>query len=272
MVDRLAQIEAYYDAVPRTAARAEEIGPFTLFVNAGPGWSFYARPSLGATQCTESDVQRVRRRQHDLGLAESFEWVAETTPALADAAVAAGLSVTRHPLMVLGAYRPVGVDGVALRLATDNDDLALFNAIAQVAFDHPGTGSGAAGLDVARQRIEHDAAALAMQQERIRTARTITTVAYIDHQPAGIGSHQPIDAVTEVVGVGVLPAFRRRGIAAAITSHLVSEAAAHGVATIFLSAGDETIGRVYERVGFERIGTACIAEPATFGEDLPSPS
>jgi GNAT superfamily N-acetyltransferase len=262
MVDRLAEIETYYDAVPRTAARAEEIGSFTLFVNSGPGWSFYARPSLGATHFTESDVQRVRARQRDLGIAESFEWVAETSPALADASVAAGLSVTRHPLMVLGAHRPFAVDGVALRLATDNDDLALLNAIAHVAFDQPGTASGEAGLDVARQRIEHDAAALAIQQERIRTARTITAVAYIDHQPVGIGSHQPIDSVTEVVGVGVLPAFRRRGIAAAITSHLVSEAAERGVTTIFLSAGDETIGRVYERVGFERIGTACIAEPS----------
>jgi ribosomal protein S18 acetylase RimI-like enzyme len=261
MVDRLAEIETYYDAVPRSAANAEQIGPFTLFVNRGPGWSFYARPSLGATRFSETEVQRVRARQRDLGLAESFEWVAETTPALADAAAAAGLSVTRHPLMVLGAHRRVAVDGVDLRLATGTDDLALFNAIAHVAFEYPGTAGGEAGLDAARLRVENDASALAFQQERIRTARTITIVAYVDTQPVAVGSHQPLGSVTEVVGLGVLPAFRRRGIAAAITSHLVSEAVERGVTTIFLSAGDETIGRVYERVGFERIGTACIAEP-----------
>jgi len=262
MVERLGEIEAYYDAVPRSAARAEEIGPFTLFVNPGPGWSFYARPSLGATHFSASDVQRVRARQHDLGLVESFEWVAETTPALADAVVSAGLDVTRHPLMLLRTYRPiVELDGVRIRLATENDDLALFNAIAQVAFENPGTASGEAGLEAARQHLEHDAPALAIQQERIRTARTITAVAYVDAQPVGVGSHQPVGSVSEVVGVGVLPAFRRRGIAAALSSHLVSEAAQRGVQTIFLSAGDEIIGRVYERVGFQRIGTACIAEP-----------
>ncbi len=42
----LAAIEAYYDAVPRSAARTEECGPFTLFVGTGP-WPYYARPRLG---------------------------------------------------------------------------------------------------------------------------------------------------------------------------------------------------------------------------------
>jgi ribosomal protein S18 acetylase RimI-like enzyme len=262
MVERLTAIETYYDAVPRAAARAEEIGPFSLFVNPGPGWSFYARPSLGATRLRATDVQRVRARQRELGLHESFEWVAETTPTLADAAVESGLSVTCHPLMLLRTHLRVELDGVRIRLATENDDLALFNAIAQVAFNHAGTASGRAGLDAARQRVEHDPSSLAFQQERIRTGRTITAVANVDNEPVGVGSHQPIGSVTEVVGVGVLPSFRRRGIAAALTSHLVSEAAQRDVHTIFLSAGDETIGHVYERVGFERIGTACIAEPA----------
>lgn len=31
---------------------------------------------------------------------------------------------------------------------------------------------------------------------------------------------------------------------------------------ILLSAQDDAVARVYERVGFERVGTACIAEPA----------
>jgi hypothetical protein len=31
---------------------------------------------------------------------------------------------------------------------------------------------------------------------------------------------------------------------------------------VFLSAGDDDVARLYSRVGFRRIGTACIAEPA----------
>src|SRR5215813_5094066 len=100
MVDRLGEIETYYDAVPRAAAQTEAIGPFTLFVNQGPGWSYYARPSLAASGFTEAHVQRVRARQRSLGIPEAFEWVAETTPQLAQVASRADLVVQRFPLML----------------------------------------------------------------------------------------------------------------------------------------------------------------------------
>jgi len=29
---------------------------------------------------------------------------------------------------------------------------------------------------------------------------------------------------------------------------------------VFLSAQDDAVARVYERVGFQRVGTACVAE------------
>jgi ribosomal protein S18 acetylase RimI-like enzyme len=261
MVDRLSDIETYYDAVPRSAARAEAIGPFTLFVNIRPGWSYYARPSLAATRFSEADVQLVRTRQRLLGVPESFEWVAETTPGLADPLGAAGLSVTRFPLMLLREYLPVEPDGARVRLATVDDDLALFDAIAHVAFTHPGTNVGPAGVEAARLSVEHDRPAVAFEQDRLRAGRTVTAVAFVGDQPVGVGSHQPLGSVTEIVGVGVLPAFRRRGIAAALTSHLVADALKRHTRTVFLSAGDETVGRVYARVGFERIATACTAEP-----------
>ncbi|MBV9577076.1 MAG: GNAT family N-acetyltransferase [Chloroflexi bacterium] len=262
MVDRLREIETYLDAVPRSAARAEEIGPFTLFVNTGAGWSYYARPSLVAAGITETDVRRVRLRQRALGIPESFEWIADTSPGLAAATAAAGLTVSYFPLMLLQQHRHVEPDGVEIREATLADDLALLDAVGHVAFTHAGTDVGAAGLDTARANIQHDAPAIAFQQDRMRTGRTITAVALVDDQPVGVGSHQPLGSATEVVGVGVLPAYRRRGIAAALTSHLVAEALRRGMRTIFLSAGDETIARVYTRVGFERIATACTAEAA----------
>ena len=260
----LPQLEAYYDAVPRSVARVEQIGPFTLFINPGPGWPYYARPSLGASAFAAADVQRVRARQRALGLPETFEWVAETTPALAAAAGAAGLAVTRHPLMVLGEHRRSGLppaDGVEVRLATVQDDLALLNAIARVAFAAPGTAAGSAGVEEAVAVVERDPAALAFHHERLRAGRTVMAVALVEGRPVGIGSHQPVGPVTEVVGVAVLPAFRRRGIAAALTGRLVDDALERGVQTVFLSAGDETIGRVYQRVGFRRLGSACTAEP-----------
>jgi predicted GNAT family acetyltransferase len=77
-----------------------------------------------------------------------------------------------------------------------------------------------------------------------------------------VGSHQPVGAVTEIVGVGTLPAARRRGLGAAVTAALVADARARGAELVFLSAGSEAIARVYERLGFVRVGTAGLASPA----------
>src|SRR3954451_11861544 len=78
----LPELEAYYDAVPRSAARVEEVGPFTLFVGTG-AWPYYARPRLRLEhEFTAADVEAVRERQRELGVPEAFEWVHETTPSL----------------------------------------------------------------------------------------------------------------------------------------------------------------------------------------------
>jgi predicted GNAT family acetyltransferase len=62
-----------------------------------------------------------------------------------------------------------------------------------------------------------------------------------------------------VVGIATLPAVRRQGLGGAITGALVADALAGGAEVVFLSAGSEDIARVYHRLGFRRIGTACIA-------------
>ncbi|MEV7064572.1 GNAT family N-acetyltransferase [Streptomyces collinus] len=76
------------------------------------------------------------------------------------------------------------------------------------------------------------------------------------------GQHQPLAGVSEIVGVGTLPAARRRGLACAVTAALGADARSRGAATVFLSAGDDDVARVYARLGFRRVGTALIAEPS----------
>ena len=60
--------------------------------------------------------------------------------------------------------------------------------------------------------------------------------------------------------MATLPSARRRGLAAALTALLVSEMQAVGVRTVFLSADSEDVARVYRRIGFTDVGTACIVE------------
>lgn len=261
----LERIEHYYDAVPRRAARVEEIGPFTLFVSTG-GWPYYARPRLGGPNAfTADDVTRVRQRQRELGVPEAFEWVDETTPGLLAAARAAGLAVAELPLQILGgdgihAGRPPGV--TVRLLGSDDRALAAAQAVAEVGFAAGSTAIGSAGI------AERDEAVVRrpdpghhLLRERIKQGLTVVAVAEDATGPIGIGSHQPVAGVTEIVGVATLPAARRRGIGAAITAALVADARRQGVEVVFLSAGSDDVARVYERVGFQRIATACIAEP-----------
>jgi ribosomal protein S18 acetylase RimI-like enzyme len=76
------------------------------------------------------------------------------------------------------------------------------------------------------------------------------------------GVLQRVDDVAEVAGVGTLPTERRRGLGAAVTAALTGHALDSGADLVLLSAASDDVARLYARLGFRRVGTACIAEPA----------
>ncbi len=153
-------------------------------------------------------------------------------------------------------------DGFEVRTVSPHEDLAVIQAVPMVAFANPGTAEGPQGdVSLREAAAAIDPAVTEFVRERLAAGFTVSMVAVRAGLPVAVGSHQPVGDATEVVGVGVLPAFRRRGLGAAVTSALVEEALARGVRTVFLSAGDEAIARVYARLGFERVGTAGAAEP-----------
>ncbi|MEU4270960.1 GNAT family N-acetyltransferase [Streptomyces sp. NPDC026092] len=255
MAIMLSRLETYYDTVPRSAARAEEFRSLTLFVREGQGWPYYARPALGHTgEVPLADVERVRARQRELGAPEAFEWVAETTPGLRAAVEKSGLVVNEHPLMVLegeGVAVPAP-EGVTVRMVEAGDP-AL---------------ESAAAVPYAAFGVTPDASVAGHLAARIDAGLTRLAAAVdADGTALSAGQHQPVGTalgtVSEVVGVGTLPAARRRGLGLAVTAALVADARARGVETVFLSATDESVARLYGRLGFRTAGTALIAEPAS---------
>ncbi|MFE2302934.1 GNAT family N-acetyltransferase [Streptomyces sp. NPDC059445] len=268
----LDRLEGYYDAVPRHGARAEDFGPLTLFVREGEGWPFYARPARGWSGPVETaDVRRVRARQRELGIPESFEWVAETTPTLRPAVERSGLVVHEHPLMVLDPITPAalveGSSGTASVRIVGADDPTLPSALAvpHLAFAEPGTRVGLAGTAQLAEAVEACVADGTVERAIRRVEAGLTVVAAAVEQGVALcaGQHQPLAGISEIVGVGTLPSARRRGLAHAVTAALVTDARSRGVDTVFLSAGDDDVSRIYARLGFRRIGTALIAEPAS---------
>ncbi|GAB2589685.1 hypothetical protein Aab01nite_41270 [Paractinoplanes abujensis] len=278
--DVFVRLERFYDALPRPYARAEEIGGLVLFVREGEGWPYYARPRAGADTPSAADITAVRQRQRELGVPESFEWVHETTPDLLAVARSAGLDVLLAPLLVLdpaalvpdlpvdrGTVRFLDPDGPAFA-----DDLAASQAVAQLGFGAPAgpasplqgslliAPAGPAERDAATTRLSD--ALVASQRERSASGDYFTAV--ID-SPDGLlatGAAMRSGDVAEVAGVATLPSARRRGYASQLTAALARRALAEGATLVFLSAGDDDVARLYTKVGFRRIGTACIAEPA----------
>jgi ribosomal protein S18 acetylase RimI-like enzyme len=279
--DVFVRLERFYDAVPRDAAVAEDIGGFVLFVRDDAGWPFYARPRSGAATPSAADVTAVRQRQRELGVPEAFEWVHESTPDLLAVARSAGLEVLLAPLLVLeiAALVPdLPVTGATIRLLDPAApgfaaDVAASRAVARLGFGAP---SGATPLQAVDAGLitevpgprERDAVptpddeVIAAARDRAATGRFVTAV--VESSAEGIlttGMLQSVGDVGEIAGVATLPSARRRGYASQLTATLARHGLENGLGLIFLSAADDDVARLYTKVGFRRIGTACIAEP-----------
>jgi ribosomal protein S18 acetylase RimI-like enzyme len=261
--DLLTRIDTYYDTAPRATARAEEHGSLVLFV-AEQGWPFYARPNLArTTEPTADEIQEVLARQLELEVPLALEWVHDTAPSLAAVAAAAGMTVQECPMLVLESLLEAPAPDGAVRLMNaEDDDLAVVDAAIRVAFGTPGTAvsdAGAAERDDAAASTDASHS-LGNTTDALRAGRTVMVGAFVsDVGAVGGGSHNPRGQVSEMVGVGVLPAFRRRGLGAAVAHLLSRHALDNGVTTVFCGADSNDVARVYEGVGFRRIGTTCIA-------------
>ncbi|TFV51597.1 GNAT family N-acetyltransferase [Blastococcus sp. TF02A-35] len=257
-------IERYFAAAPLPDARVERAGALDVPI-ADPSWPYPARPRRdgGGEPVTVDDVRAAIRMQRAAGLPAALEWIPECSPEVAAAARAAGMPVEELPLLVaddpVDLVLPVGVRLYVV--GADDPDLPEYQRVAAVAFAHPGGQADVreAPLDTSPEAL----ARTAVLRERIADGRTVMMVAKEHGRPVAVGSHQPLDldgtVVSEIVGVATLPRLRGRGLGAGIASALVAHAR-ETADMVFLAAGDDDVARVYERVGFARLATTCVAE------------
>jgi N-acetylglutamate synthase-like GNAT family acetyltransferase len=265
-------VDGYLDEAPRPDAGTVAVGAFTLFISRTP-WAYYARPALGLDRAiVAADIEILAAACAELGVGLQIEWVGEVRPELEPLARDFGLAVRAHALLVADPRRVVheDVDGVAIRIAEwDDPGLIAGRAVADVAFGHGGTGVGARGVaerdelcrSLAPELVEH-------LRYRARSGLSVTALAEDEDGVLATGAYQPIATAAEVVSVATLPHARRRGIAGALIARLASDAAAAGVTTFLLSAQDDDVARVYERVGFTRIAVAFAAHAVDLAGDV----
>lgn len=255
----LTRVDTFCDAAARDGARAEEVGPFTLYVATDPAARpLHARPrpgtALAAGSVRPEDLHRLLSRQHELGVPRALEWTAQTAPALLPvvrAVVPAPAELLACPLLVHDpraggtARTPVRTR----RLEPDDADLATALAVVSAAF---------VGADTPRPKT---AAEVAARAGRIARGALAVVAAYDAHgELVGAGSAVLAAGTAEVTGLGVLPRARERGAGGALAFALAGEARASGAGTVFLTAASPAAAAVYESVGFRCRGTAHVLD------------
>ncbi|WP_307834067.1 GNAT family N-acetyltransferase [Paractinoplanes lichenicola] len=224
---------------------AAEVGPFVFGLDPSTDSPHinYASPRPGAA-VTEADVTELVAAFRAAGRRPRLEYVVNCAPGLEALLAAAGFGVEeQHEYLVCEAGTltlPVVPAGFAVR-EPDADP----ERVAMVAAQNEAFGGEPTATD-------EDAARVLRSQSRGGVA--IMAVA-ADGTCAGGGTAvAPNDGVSEVGGIGVRPAYRRRGLAGAITAAVTERLFAAGADLAWLEASGEDSWRVYERVGYRPAG------------------
>jgi len=221
---------------------AQRVGPFLVHFDEHSESPFrnYAIPDDDAQPSRQDVAELVEAfAQHDRR--PRLEYVGPA-PAVGEALAGAGFTVDlRLPLMTMvggDLWDPAAPAGVALALVNADDDLLAAAQVQNIAYREPAEAG------------EHDVARL---RATVRAAGAVV-LASVDGVPAGAGLFTPArDGLCEIAAVGVLPEFRRRGIASAMVAQLSRSVFAIG-ATPYLQTESENEQRLYARLGYRTVG------------------
>ncbi len=238
-------IQSYLRVAASHQRDTERIGSFlatfsrssdNLFLN-------YAIPDDNATP-SPADVAALIAAYEKRSRKPRLEYVTQLAPAVEGALIDAGFCVEGHlPLMTCapGSEQSLLVPpGIELILPVSDADLLATISVQNEAYGAPPPDFSA----IVDLRSSLKAGGIAV------LARIMAT-----DEPVGAGvCTVPSNQTTEVAGIGVRSAFRRRGVAGALTTRLVQEAFASGVTVPFLMAAHEAEKRIYARAGFSVVG------------------
>ena len=234
------------DALRHHAPRGretEQIGPFlaTFTLDTENPYLNYAIPDDDASPSAD-DVRRLVAAYRARDRKPRLEYIPAVAPAVEPALRAAGFEEeSRTPLMTCETPAFAVPEGIELIAPQTEEE---FHGAAQVQWEAYGESGPLAqrAVDSLRQTAEGDGVVV--------LARDATS-----REPAGAGlCVAPYGGVTELAAIGVREAFRRRGIAAAMTGWLARAAYDHGMTLVFLMAHGSDEARIYRRAGFVEIG------------------
>ncbi|GAA4539030.1 GNAT family N-acetyltransferase [Amycolatopsis samaneae] len=240
----LSFVQSYIRTMAARGRETERIGPFlaTYSTHTGHPMLNYAVPDDGAVPTTaEVDALTAAYRRREL--TPRLEFLTEVVPATEVVLRERGYALERRiPLMTCAPEDavawPCPEDLTLLAPGSDVEFLAMINAQREAYDQHDPAGDE----DIASLRDLVGRGGLAVLAVHTATG---------DPVGGGVGT-ELLDATTEIAGIGVRERYRRRGVAAAITSWLTAEAHQRGGKTVFLTPAGEPEERIYARIGYRR--------------------
>lgn len=239
------RIQSYLRFAASQHRDTEKIGPFLATFNPHSPNPYlnYAIPDDNATPSL-TDVKELISAYEKRDRKPRLEYIAALAPAVEEALTSAGFTVEgRLPLLTCipgkEQFLPIP-EAIELIVPVSDDEM-----LATVAVQNEAYGESAPSPEDA-QRLRDSMAAGSI----VVLARLAATGEAVG---AGVCT-VPGNQTTEIAGIGVHDAFRRRGIAGALTTRLIREAFDAGVTVAFLMAAHEAEKRIYLRAGFSITG------------------
>ncbi|MGW8949926.1 GNAT family N-acetyltransferase [Streptomyces sp. NPDC055709] len=237
-------------ALARSSPHHRRIGPFTVRYN--PDWDIppanYAIPDPDAAP-SAADIEALITLFRELGRVPRLEFLPSTAPGAEEALLAAGFTVSnRAPLLACtpdGLRAPEPATGITVIEPSTDAEYAAAAGVQHLAYG--GTGEPSAG-------------SVRWLKEASGGGGVTALATADDGTPVGAGGCSvPTDGLSELAGLGVAAAFRRRGIGAAVSAFLTATAFGRGIGTVWLEPGDAAVERIYAGIGYHRV-----AEKADF--------
>ncbi len=242
---RAQRLNAYLRRIAPQGREAVTTGPFlaTFDLEQDNPYLNYAIPD-DDSRPTPQEIEAFAAVCRSRNRKPRLEYVPEAAPELEAALRTAGFEVEmRPPVMTCDPVRLRPAEapaGFVLRAAKTAEEFAAANAALNLAYAEHNVPDG----DPARLMEMCDQGGGCLVALEVATGNT-----------AGAGLFTPpAEGLTEVAGIGVAPAFRRRGLATALTAGLTRTAFEHDVGLAFLTPGGDQAQRAYERAGFEALG------------------